>query len=335
MEFDAKGVPATEASALSDRLRTELFLTGEFKVVERGMMETIFQEQNFQLSGCTSTECLVEVGRVLGVEKMVGGSVSRVGNTFSIAARFVNVESAEITGVATYDYEGQIDGLLRNGMKAVAHELAGQTFVEPPQPEPIPEPIPTATPQKSSSLPHYPWQTLVMLETDKNLEENITEPSGENLIYTTRYLSRFFGLGSFTVRPAVTLGYFRQQVDHTNEYFGFNSYEQDVYMGLAELQVRFEEPDFSFGVFGGIGPGYYKYTTFQYGDFAMEDENVGPTYTSGFEASVNILFIQLVGQVRYLYTPGIEHEMLFPSIGFQTRSAFLSFLPWVPLLRNL
>jgi len=335
MEFDAKGVSPTEASALSDRLRTELFLTGEFKVVERSMMETIFQEQNFQLAGCTSTECLVEVGQVLGVKSMVGGSVSHVGNTFSISARIVDVSSAEITEVATYDYEGEIDGLLRIGMKAVAHQLAGQEFVAVAEPKT--EPVQQVGPPRKSTtdIIHYPWQTLVMIESDKNLEQNIKDVSGENLIYTTHYLPRFFGGSTFVARPAITLGFFHQRVDDSNQYFGFNSWEQNVYMGLAEFQLRFEESDFSFGVFGGAGPGYYIYETELYGDPATDKENLGFAYSAGFEASVNVLFFQLVGQVRYLHTPGLEQDLLFPAIGFQTRSAFVSILPWVAVLRNL
>lgn len=335
MNFDANNVAVTEVNALSDRLRTELFLTGEFKVVERSMMETIFQEQNFQLSGCASTECLVEVGQILGVEQMVGGSVSRVGNTYSISARMVDVSSAEIKEVATYDYEGQIDGLLRVGMKSVAHQLAGQEFTLQPEPEQTSEPEPKVRQTKPNHPPYFPWQTLVMIETDKNLEANIAKQSGENLIYTTRYFSRFFGGKSLSVRPAVTLAYFLQQVDHSNDHFHFNSWDQQVYMGLAEFYIRFEEKDFSFGGFAGIGPGYYMYETYQYGDHFDEEEKVGFAYTAGFETSVNVLFFQVVGQVRYLHTPGIQQDLLFPSIGFQTHSAFLGILPWVAVLRNL
>ncbi|MQY73020.1 MAG: hypothetical protein GH142_05050 [Dehalococcoidia bacterium] len=44
----------TEVAALSDRLRNELFRLEVFQVVERGMMETILTEQDFQLTGCIS-----------------------------------------------------------------------------------------------------------------------------------------------------------------------------------------------------------------------------------------------------------------------------------------
>ena len=39
-------------------------------------MEQILVEQGFQQSGCTTNECMVEVGKLIGVEKIVSGSIS-------------------------------------------------------------------------------------------------------------------------------------------------------------------------------------------------------------------------------------------------------------------
>jgi len=45
-----------EATSLTDRLRSELVRTGRITVVERGQMEQILAEQDFQLTGCASDE---------------------------------------------------------------------------------------------------------------------------------------------------------------------------------------------------------------------------------------------------------------------------------------
>jgi TolB-like protein len=125
LELEGKGLTEMEASILTDRLRNELFQTGRFRVIERDKMSDILNEQGFQLSECTSTECMVEIGRMLGVEQMVGGSVSKFGSMFSISARMISVETGEIYGTATYDHEGRIEDLLKFGMKAVANKLSG------------------------------------------------------------------------------------------------------------------------------------------------------------------------------------------------------------------
>lgn len=124
IDFEGKGISQTEASALTDRLRTELFNVG-FQVMERGLMEEILTEQGFQQTGCTSDECVVEVGKIVGVSQMVGGSISKVGNIFSVSARIVDVETGKIIQMVTHDYQGEISGLLTNGMKQVASLLSG------------------------------------------------------------------------------------------------------------------------------------------------------------------------------------------------------------------
>ncbi len=88
--LDAKGVSEIEASVLTERLALELFHTGRFTVLERGKMEEILTEQDFQLTGCVSEECLVEVGQLLGVEAMMAGSVSRIGETYSVILRLIS-----------------------------------------------------------------------------------------------------------------------------------------------------------------------------------------------------------------------------------------------------
>lgn len=50
-----------EAKALTNRFRDELVTTDKYKVIERGKMDEILQEQAFQQTGCTSDECAVEV----------------------------------------------------------------------------------------------------------------------------------------------------------------------------------------------------------------------------------------------------------------------------------
>ena len=84
------------------------------------MMQEVLKEQGFQQSGCTTDECMVEIGRLVGVEKIIGGSISKVGNTYSISIRIVSVETGSILHTTTYDYKGEIDELLTNGMREVA-----------------------------------------------------------------------------------------------------------------------------------------------------------------------------------------------------------------------
>jgi len=133
MDFEGKNVPQTDASALTDRLRAELFLTGKFVVLEREKMDAILKEQQFQLSGCTSDACVVEAGQLLAVEQMVAGSISKVGQTYSVTARLIGVEKGNLLNVGKCDLKGDI-GDLMTSLSNVALQLSGKQVV--PRSEP-------------------------------------------------------------------------------------------------------------------------------------------------------------------------------------------------------
>jgi len=125
MELDANGVTEAEGKALSDRLRIEIFNTGVFVVMERDKMTKILDEMQFQMSGCTSDECVVEVGRIVGVKKMIAGSVSKVGEIYSVSIRLIDVETSKIEATAIEDIEGSLGTVLTKAVPSVAKQISG------------------------------------------------------------------------------------------------------------------------------------------------------------------------------------------------------------------
>ncbi|UCD85228.1 MAG: PEGA domain-containing protein [Deltaproteobacteria bacterium] len=120
-----KGVPQEASTLLSDRLRMELLTTKKFKVLDRKNMDVILKEQGFQLLGCTTSECIVEVGQLLGVENIVTGNIGKLGETYYISVSMSNVETGEVERMADEEYTGEIDQLFAV-MARVARELAGE-----------------------------------------------------------------------------------------------------------------------------------------------------------------------------------------------------------------
>jgi len=134
VDLDAKGISQAETDYLSEYMRgqvTRLVSSEEYKertginytVVERSQMDKIFEQFEIQDTGCTDISCAVEFGKILSVERILIGSVGLVGQTYSMAIRIVDVESAGTIAVADYTYAGQIDDLLRTGITSVVDEL--------------------------------------------------------------------------------------------------------------------------------------------------------------------------------------------------------------------
>lgn len=96
LDFEGKNVDQSKAEAVTDLLRTELFNTGSFKVIERQKVRQIIEEQRFQSSGMTDTDRAVEIGRLLNVQKIMIGTVTQLGSTYIINTRIVDVQSAAV-----------------------------------------------------------------------------------------------------------------------------------------------------------------------------------------------------------------------------------------------
>ena len=125
LDFEAFGINEFEVQSLTNRTRTLLVRSGQYQVVERGKMNEILNEQGFQQSGCTTEECIVEVGQLLGVKYMLGGSIGRVGETFTIDMRMIDIQTGKIFKSASYDVEGKIDDVLKTGLQDALDKLLG------------------------------------------------------------------------------------------------------------------------------------------------------------------------------------------------------------------
>jgi len=59
-------------------------------------MDKILSEAAFQQTGCTSSECAAQVGKILNVQKMIVGSLSKIEGTYCANANYVDVETGKI-----------------------------------------------------------------------------------------------------------------------------------------------------------------------------------------------------------------------------------------------
>jgi TolB-like protein len=121
------GLTENEALSLSDALRSEIGKTGKFQVMERSQMAEILKEQMFQSSGaCDETSCAVEIGKQLSVPYVVLGNIGRVGKTYTLNVRLVEVGSGKIIRDFTEYHKGNSDELLTKVVPKVVQKIVGK-----------------------------------------------------------------------------------------------------------------------------------------------------------------------------------------------------------------
>lgn len=83
LPFDSSHISTNNASlstsVVNGMFETELVKTGKFIVVERKRIEEVMKEQGFGLSGAVDAATAAKVGRVLGVELILTGDITKLG----------------------------------------------------------------------------------------------------------------------------------------------------------------------------------------------------------------------------------------------------------------
>ena len=125
LNFDATGVSADDAKILVQRLSTEMISVGKYRIVERAEVDKILKEQKFQNSGCTDSECAAQIGQFVNADFVVVGSINKLGSTYAVDARLINVELGEGVQSALFNHKGEIDVLLTSGITSIARQLCG------------------------------------------------------------------------------------------------------------------------------------------------------------------------------------------------------------------
>jgi hypothetical protein len=91
-----ENVPPEVRVPLTDRLRAKIFASGKFEMVERSDMDKVLREMELSCSDMTSKECQIEYGQLLQAEKLVTGSISKIGKTYLITIQITDVNQAKV-----------------------------------------------------------------------------------------------------------------------------------------------------------------------------------------------------------------------------------------------
>lgn len=119
-------LPASDLAALTNRFESEMIAVDSYQILERRRADQILKEQGFQQSGaCGSSGCQVEMGQLLGVQKLLLGDVSQVGNVLTLTVRRVDVATGASEFSHALDLRGNAEDMLRLGCREMALIASG------------------------------------------------------------------------------------------------------------------------------------------------------------------------------------------------------------------
>jgi tetratricopeptide (TPR) repeat protein len=124
LDFRVENIAASEGKLIVDLLSSALIRARRYRVLDRSQQESILKEIEFSLSDCVDERCQLKIGQMLSAEKIVVGSLGRVGGRYILNAKLLHVQTGEALGSA-YQVFASLDALV-DGVEQLAVSLSEQ-----------------------------------------------------------------------------------------------------------------------------------------------------------------------------------------------------------------
>ena len=95
LNIDSKGV-VNDAQEMGYLVRLELEKTDKYSVLDKYEVNDVLKANKIDINTCYSKSCLTEVGKLLKADKMLSGSVERLGEKIVISLRLIDVATGTV-----------------------------------------------------------------------------------------------------------------------------------------------------------------------------------------------------------------------------------------------
>ena len=99
MDFEASLTEKDLGRTIADLLRNRISGTDKVNIIERQQLDQIVKEINFQFSDRIDPTTAVRLGKILGIQKILFGRISKLDTTYTIDVRLVDLETGREDGV--------------------------------------------------------------------------------------------------------------------------------------------------------------------------------------------------------------------------------------------
>ena len=149
LDVQASGVDEAMVGVLTEVLTTEIQRSGRFDqvVAGRDVKAMLSFEERRQILGCSDEACLAEIGGALGADRIVVSSVGKVGDTFLVTVKLIDITRARTDARGYRSVGGAPDALVAGIQEAVRDLWRDASEPAPPlgaaaAPAPAARPLP-------------------------------------------------------------------------------------------------------------------------------------------------------------------------------------------------
>jgi len=131
---DLNGYKSGLGDFISEELVTSFYTqgAGNFEVVERRELARVLKEQKLGGSGLLNKSTIAKIGKILGIDAIVTGSIAYLGSSVKVNARMIGVNNAKVFAATSQKMlkDEAVEALLRQGARISNNSStsSGQSF---------------------------------------------------------------------------------------------------------------------------------------------------------------------------------------------------------------
>lgn len=103
LNIDSRGI-AYDSRSMAYMVRLELEKTNYYSVLDKYEIAEILSKNKISTDSCYSKSCLVETGRLLGVDKVISGSIEKFDEKIVLSLRLIDIKAGVIEKNETTEY---------------------------------------------------------------------------------------------------------------------------------------------------------------------------------------------------------------------------------------
>jgi TolB-like protein len=100
---DINGQIPPAGAVIAELLIGELFRTARYDIVERKLLAALLEEHKLNMTGLVNESTARRVGKLLGVDSIVTGTVIDLGTVLNVNARTISIETGSIAATVTVE----------------------------------------------------------------------------------------------------------------------------------------------------------------------------------------------------------------------------------------
>lgn len=108
LQLSTHGIATVTAEEISDGIRAEMRHLSVYELIDPATIRSVLNDQDMGSSSkCNQNSCAIQIGQILGADRVAMGSISLIDGTYSVNIRTIEINTGRIVNDVNEYYSGK------------------------------------------------------------------------------------------------------------------------------------------------------------------------------------------------------------------------------------